>query len=248
MVTKNYEIKYRRLIFIYMTQELQVYLNLFSKYLKTVGCNDATFNGDWYSKSLHTDRFDTCNGTNEFNPIPMENSIEEWLESNSKEMDTNQEGEDPYSFDLVIDVIDRTISVFEIYSEHKDGEETVVTINIDGADGLDSEPDLAPIISAFCDDKEICRGGVQWDFNGGGDSGFIESERGTADFTEGDIPMTKDLEDMCYRLLENNYGGWEINEGSSGFFTLDLDLEQLSLTYVEHIEEQMYNMVYTEKF
>tara|TARA_R110000796_G_scaffold161255_1_gene277963 strand:+ start:596 stop:1339 length:744 start_codon:yes stop_codon:yes gene_type:complete len=247
VVTKNYEIKYRRLIFIIMTQELKVYLNVFSKYLKTIGCLDATFEGDWYTMNLHSNRFDTCIGNNENSPIPMENGIEEWLESNSKEINMNQEGEDSYSFEVIINRIERTISVFENYSEFKEAEETGITINIDGADGLDAEPDLTPIIRDYCDDKE-CRGEVKWEFNGGGDSGFIESEEGLADFTEGNIPMTKDLEDMCYRLLENNYGGWEINEGSSGFFTLDLDLEQLRLTYIEHIEDHKTNMVYTEKF
>ena len=56
-------------------------------------------------------------------------------------------------------------------------------------------------------------------YEGGGDSGFIdsryESEKGT-----GEIPG--EIEDICYQLLEE-FGGWEINEGSQGkiVFTKD---------------------------
>jgi hypothetical protein len=56
-------------------------------------------------------------------------------------------------------------------------------------------------------------------YSGGGDSGAIdnnyESENGT-----GDVPAG--IEDICYKLLEE-YGGWEINEGSQGniVFTKD---------------------------
>ena len=56
-------------------------------------------------------------------------------------------------------------------------------------------------------------------YNGSGDSGYIEgtyeSEKGS-----GDVPAA--IEDICYKLLEE-YGGWEINEGSQGkiVFTKD---------------------------
>ena len=56
-------------------------------------------------------------------------------------------------------------------------------------------------------------------YNGSGDSGYIEgtyeSEKGS-----GDVPAA--IEDICYSLLEE-YGGWEINEGSQGkiVFTKD---------------------------
>ena len=56
-------------------------------------------------------------------------------------------------------------------------------------------------------------------YNGSGDSGYIEgtyeSEKGS-----GDVPAA--IEDICYKILEE-YGGWEINEGSQGkiVFTKD---------------------------
>ncbi len=56
-------------------------------------------------------------------------------------------------------------------------------------------------------------------YNGGGDSGYIESDY-TSKNKNGQID--EDIEHICYDLLEE-YGGWEINEGSQGniVFTKD---------------------------
>jgi hypothetical protein len=56
-------------------------------------------------------------------------------------------------------------------------------------------------------------------YNGSGDSGYIESDY-TSKNKNGQID--EDIEHICYDLLEE-YGGWEINEGSQGtiYFTKD---------------------------
>ena len=59
-------------------------------------------------------------------------------------------------------------------------------------------------------------------FNGGGDSGYIEGDvqiykDPTIEKPLGDFPG---LEDYLYDML-NNYGSWEINEGSQGYFRID---------------------------
>lgn len=53
-------------------------------------------------------------------------------------------------------------------------------------------------------------------YNGGGDSGYIESEYETPNGTTGSV--SEDMEDICYKLLQE-FGGWEINEGSQGEIT-----------------------------
>jgi hypothetical protein len=54
-------------------------------------------------------------------------------------------------------------------------------------------------------------------YNGGGDSGYIES-----DFENGE-PSPGAVEEWCYQQLEENFGGWEINEGSQGEFQFDFN-------------------------
>lgn len=52
-------------------------------------------------------------------------------------------------------------------------------------------------------------------FDGGGDSGYIES----VDSEDREVPRF--ILDILYEVLEERYGGWEINEGSSGEFEID---------------------------
>lgn len=52
-------------------------------------------------------------------------------------------------------------------------------------------------------------------FDGGGDSGYIQ------DVDSEDREVPKFILDILYEVLEENYGGWEINEGSSGEFVVD---------------------------
>ena len=54
-------------------------------------------------------------------------------------------------------------------------------------------------------------------FDGGGDSGYIES----VDSEDREVP--KFILDILYEILELNYGGWEINEGSMGEFKIDYE-------------------------
>ena len=56
-------------------------------------------------------------------------------------------------------------------------------------------------------------------YEGGGDSGYInstyESEKGTGE-------ISGEIEEICYKLLEE-FGGWEINEGSQGSIVFTKD-------------------------
>ena len=39
---------------------------------------------------------------------------------------------------------------------------------------------------------------------------------------ENDVSLHKIIEGVCYDVLEQNFGGWEINDGSHGTFTFSL--------------------------
>jgi hypothetical protein len=166
--------------------------------------------------------------------------IDAWLAENEKEIWDNQEGEDPWGLEVVIDATNRTITVFEQYTEYEVGDVEQTTIE------AEYDEDLKKIITHYCEKEELCRGQINWNFNGGGDSGYIEDE-GQADFKSGFIRMAPGLEDMMYGML-SDYGGWEINEGSSGTFTLDLDSEELFLNFQWNLEESIENEVLSAKF
>lgn len=79
-------------------------------------------------------------------------------------------------------------------------------------------------------------------YNGGGDSGYIESQFENGD----DVPSA--IEDWCYGELESLHGGWEINEGSQGKFTFNLDKEFILLEHQYNTEENGYDTIWEEKF
>jgi hypothetical protein len=75
-------------------------------------------------------------------------------------------------------------------------------------------------------------------YNGGGDNGYIEDGYETIDGKLYSVPEF--LEDISYELLED-FGGWEINEGSQGKITISANS-----IYIEHewnTEEEYTNKV-----
>jgi hypothetical protein len=79
-------------------------------------------------------------------------------------------------------------------------------------------------------------------YNGGGDSGYIEGN------FENQLEVPASVEDWCYQQLENNHGGWEINEGSSGYFEFDL---KNGLIYLYHTMNEEFNVsdtIFEESF
>lgn len=80
------------------------------------------------------------------------------------------------------------------------------------------------------------------EYSGSGDEGYIN------DITAGpaieglaiDTELYQDLEDVAYDLLEENFGGWEINEGSAGTMTIDVKERKVSIHHGWTIETTEY--------
>ena len=71
---------------------------------------------------------------------------------------------------------------------------------------------------------------VKVDYSGGGDSGYIESN-GYGEGEINDIKIPAGVEDYIYSMLESNYGGWEINEGSQGTFIINTEEKTVTLNH-----------------
>lgn len=82
-------------------------------------------------------------------------------------------------------------------------------------------------------------------FNGGGDSGEIDEAR---DENGAVREFTGEIEDWCYDQLEKHYGGWEINEGSSGSFKFRVIGEEVILDFSWYNENTETDTIYEEKF
>jgi len=84
---------------------------------------------------------------------------------------------------------------------------------------------------------------LKLEYNGGGDSGFVENN-----FNPGNDSVPSGIEDWCYQQLENNFGGWEINEGSQGAFIFDFNTSTVTLDHTYNTEEQQIDTLYEESF
>jgi len=71
---------------------------------------------------------------------------------------------------------------------------------------------------------------VKVDYSGGGDSGYIEGA-GHGEGGIGDIEIPAGFENYLYNMLELNYGGWEINEGSQGTFIINTEEKTVTLEH-----------------
>lgn len=80
-------------------------------------------------------------------------------------------------------------------------------------------------------------------YNGGGDSGYLESN-----FEETGEPIPAEIEDWCYRELSSNYGGWENNEGSDGVFIFNFNNSTIAHEHTDNIDENDTNTLYEENF
>ena len=165
--------------------------------------------------------------------------LEKILKSNQKdfnEVDEDTDANINYGrLELNIDTIKKEISLnYEYYYYGtEDGTSTTYTNEDD-----DSINDILHEIEEIGDVLPI----MELRYNGGGDSGYIEST-----FENGDsVPAS--VEDYCYRVLENMYGGWEINEGSQGTFYFDFRTKEITLEHQYNTEESDYVTLYKESF
>jgi hypothetical protein len=75
---------------------------------------------------------------------------------------------------------------------------------------------------------------VTAEYDGAGDSGQIENpECGSVEVPHA---LTTAVQDLFYELLEQFYGGWEINEGSFGQFIWNVREDNINLVYNGRIE------------
>lgn len=96
-------------------------------------------------------------------------------------------------------------------------------------------------------------------FDGGGDSGQIESivaqageseidlpdtpvelartEFHTEEVTRTTTPLPDAIESFCYDVLESKHGGWENNEGGFGEFTFDVAAETVVFDFNYRIQQ-----------
>ena len=141
--------------------------------------------------------------------------------------------------EIDVDCDDSTISVVHDYNYYAESDTESISERVQDDSDYDS---LREVFEELENIEGLETRSLRLDYNGSGDSGYLEDS-----FTYGtDCPTS--VSDYCYNMLENNFGGWEINEGSQGYFEMDLDNKELTLYHTSNIDEQGRDTIVEEDF
>ena len=68
-----------------------------------------------------------------------------------------------------------------------------------------------------------------------------KSQYGSAELGTRELSLQNAVEHLCYECLEEQHGGWEINEGSFGEFILDVAARMIRLEHHGRIVDTVYS-------
>lgn len=201
-----------------MNQELKVYLNIISKFLEKENCPVIEFDVDAYSRNIHSDNRIYCNGNYISLPIDIVKPLEVFLDTLT-DLDEYIEDSEVYQYEVIIDTKERTLKVNARFT----------TYGYDGPfyETTDAEEACDELLNMGFEDN------VTVYFNGGGDSGYVDD---TFTYNQTSHNTPKVVDDVCYELL-STFGGWEINEGSSGNITFNISEKTATLEFTWNTEE-----------
>ena len=214
-----------------MEKELKTLLVILSKFIKTIGCEKAIFDFTYDGNSYYQNKM-RCNGEYINMPIEISPFLEKYLDQLPDFQGEASNGSEYHGYEMIFDLTKMTITTYGLYTEY------------DTQDGGTSSVELTDdVIAQF--EKLVSEGYEQpfyVDFSGGGDSGYVEEEG--SDYKSKRFKLTPLMDDLCYQGLQD-FGGWEINEGSQGEIIFDLEEKEATvrLTWnTENTETEVINI------
>jgi len=227
-----------------LTPEEKKYLGKVSRYLSSLGMSygEISFEmePDDYEISYNGNDFPTHfdnNYTAEIPDglVPILKKIIDYVDDSDLFSNLSDDGEIDYQgFEITIDSVKKEISLTHTYSFQTEGDAEGVEY-----DDMIEEWEEKGVFNDTSIPEDNC---LVLKYNGGGDSGYIES-----DFENGE-PSPGVVEEWCYQQLEENFGGWEINEGSQGEFRFDFNEKTVTLSHAYNTVVDKSNTLWEEKF
>lgn len=233
-----------------LSTEDKQYLRRVCRYLASLGMRDGTIElevdyGNFDFSDIDWDNDVTSFSNNYSAEVPeglrpILKKIGDYIQENDLFKTPEQDDINYERIEIDIDCSGSEISISHWWSYYDRGEGS--SISWDGDDGKQMFEEWET--EGVFEDLEIPNNGVlTLSYNGSGDSGYIENS-----FDENGESVPATLEDWCYRELERNFGGWEINEGSDGEFIFNFNDMTVELVHTENLEETDVNTIYEESF
>ena len=234
-----------------LTTEEKKYLNMICNYLKSLGMREGTISIEleYNQYSVDENTIDWKYITHFDNNyraeipeglIPVLKKVWSYVvDEGLYELTDDVDMVNYNSIEINIDSDDKTLTVRNDYSYYTES---------DGSSTLYDSEEEKEMFDGWMENElketEVPEDGyLTIKYNGSGDSGYMEGN-----FEETGDPIPAEIEDWCYRELESNYGGWEINEGSEGYFVFNFNDSTISLEHTMNVEENIGNTLYEENF
>lgn len=227
-----------------LTPEEKKYLGAVSRMIQSYGKTYAfaDFNFEHYLGNFEAEdlSFQDINNFDSDGDIEIPNKLKEIFEKCLNYVEQNIDNYDHPDVDygtisVYIDAVKRVlkISFNYYYSDTEDAETAEFDVDNDG----ETIEQVFETLSEISSENSL-----RLEYNGGGDSGYIESK-----FDSGES-VPADIEDWCYRVLEDLHGGWEINEGSYGNFNFDTVNKVITLEHAYNVERDASLVLFKESF
>jgi hypothetical protein len=233
-----------------LTPEEKKYLGKVSRYLASLGMTygDIIFEMEpddeeiSYRENYFPTHFEN-NYTAEIPDglVPILKKIISYVDDDELYSELPNDGNIDYQrFEITIDSVKKEISLTHMYSYQIEG----------GSEGVEYDDIIEEWEEkGVFDDIEIPEDNyLVLKYNGGGDSGYIESHFDSGARNPYGESVPTEVEEWCYQQLEENFGGWEINEGSQGEFQFDFNEKTVILSHAYNIEESRSNTLWEEEF
>jgi hypothetical protein len=227
-----------------MEQKYKVLFNIFNKFLEINKCETAeidieSWSFDLSDKNRFFCRRSTGSSSNIPFPIPIVREITEYVEHIIKTEDYfhAENDEEFYRYELLFRPKDRIIELYGMFSTYGTGDETEQVIE------AEEEPEVYNPIFDYLD--EIRSDIVEVDVDAGGDSGWIHDK--AWDINGKEIDVSEEMQDVGYKLL-NQFGGWEMNEGSTAKFTWDPGRRILIFNFAYNTEESSSELLHKDSY
>lgn len=231
-----------------LTTDDKQYLRATSRYLQSLGQKEASLDLETNTNLDDIDLEDFGTFSSNYRiEIPTKvkeifKKVLKFVEKNDlftsidEDYDVNYE-----TIEISIDTNEQVLTVSHRYSYYEEGDWESTEFSV--ADGYEELTQIFDNLQEeIKDSKPPKQGLLRLDYSGSGDSGYIE------DYFEGNYPVPGQVEDFAYGRLESLYGGWEINEGSRGYFIFDLKNKTVTLNHSMTIEQNSHDTIFEESF
>jgi hypothetical protein len=233
-----------------LTPEEKKYLGKVSRYLRSMGMTygEITFEMEPDDEEIsYSENYFPTHFENNYNAevpdglVPILKKIISYVDDEGLYDELPNDANIVYQgFEIMIDSVKKEISLTHMYSYQTEG----------GSEGVEYDDMIEEWEEkGVFDDIEIPEDNyLVLKYNGGGDSGYIESHFDSGARNPYGESVPTEVEEWCYQQLEENFGGWEINEGSQGEFQFDFNEKTVILSHTYNIEESKSNTLWEEEF